>query len=282
MDTSPHPLPSDRGSVRIQSLASGSSGNAYLLRSGSTAVLIDCGVGIRELERCLASWELKIADLSGVLITHEHSDHVRSLEEILKRGMPVYATHGTADALGLPHDRYHTIAWSRTVTVGSLEVTPIQTSHDAAEPCGLMIETSGINIALLTDLGVTTAATAEYASEADLLIIESNHCHQMLRSGPYPANLKRRVASNLGHLSNDQCAELVCSISTSEKGPRQVWLAHLSATNNTARLASEVTIRQLAACGVQASVGVLPRGRPGPLWTVDTARSRQLRMAMDL
>jgi phosphoribosyl 1,2-cyclic phosphodiesterase len=220
--------------------------------------------------------------LSGVLITHEHSDHVRSLGQILRHGTPVYATHGTADALGLPHDRYNKIAWSQTVTVGSLEVTPIQTSHDAAEPCGLMIETSGVNIALITDLGVTTRATAEYAAAADLLIIESNHCHQMLQSGPYPPHLKRRVASNVGHLSNDQCAELVCSASSRDKGPSQIWLAHLSATNNTARTASEVTVRQLATCGVYASVGVLPRGRPGPLWTGDSARARQLRMAMDL
>jgi phosphoribosyl 1,2-cyclic phosphodiesterase len=221
-------------------------------------------------------------DLSGVLITHEHSDHVRALAPILRRGTPVYATHGTADALGLPHDRYSKIAWSRTVTVGSLEVTPIQTSHDAAEPCGLMIETGGVTIALITDLGVTTRATAGFAAEADLLIIESNHCHQMLRSGPYPAHLKRRVASNLGHLSNEQCAELVCSVSTRERGPSHVWLAHLSATNNTARLASEVTVRQLASCGAEATVAVLPRGRPGPLWTGAMARARQLRMAMDL
>jgi phosphoribosyl 1,2-cyclic phosphodiesterase len=244
--------------------------------------MIDCGISIRELQRSLATWELTPADLSGVLITHEHNDHVRSLEQILRRGTPVFATHGTADALGLPHDRYTKIAWSRTVTIGSLGVTPIQTSHDAAEPCGLMIETGGVTIALLTDLGVTTSATAESAAEADLLIIESNHCHHMLRSGPYPAHLKRRVASNLGHLSNDQCAELVCTVSTKEKGPSHIWLAHLSATNNTARLASEVTVRQLAACGVQASVSVLPRGKPGPLWTGDSARARQLRMAMDL
>ena len=279
--TSPALLP-EREPVRVQSLASGSSGNAYLIQSGSSTVLIDCGIGIRELQRFLASWEITADELAGVLITHEHGDHVRSLDQLLRRGAPVYTTHGTADALGLAHDRYVRIWWSQPFTVGSLDVTPIQTSHDAAEPCGLMIQTSGIGIAVITDLGETTPATAEFASHADLLILESNHCHHMLRSGPYPAHLKRRVASNVGHLSNDQCAELVCGVSTRDTGPSHVWLAHLSATNNSARVASEATERQLMSCGAQPIVSVLPRGRPGPLWTGDAARARQLRMSIDI
>ena len=271
-----------RASVLAQSLASGSSGNAYLIQSGSTTVLIDCGIGIRELQRILTSWEITVDELTGVLITHEHGDHVRSLDQLLRRGTPVYTTHGTADALGLAQDRFVRIRWSQPFPLGSLDVTPIQTSHDAAEPCGLMIQTRGIGIAVITDLGETTKATAEFASEADLLILESNHCHHMLRSGPYPARLKRRVASNVGHLSNDQCAELICSVSTRDSGPSHIWLAHLSATNNSARIASEATGRQLLSCGAKPSVSVLPRGRPGPLWTDDGARARQLRMAMDL
>jgi phosphoribosyl 1,2-cyclic phosphodiesterase len=244
--------------------------------------LIDCGVGIRELQRCLASWELTTSDLDGVLITHEHGDHVRSLDHFLRRGTSIYATRGTAEALGLAHDRYRQIAWSRTFAIGSLDVTPIETSHDAAEPCGLMVQTRGIGMAVITDLGMTTKGTAEFAAEADLLILESNHCHQMLQSGPYPAHLKRRVASNVGHLSNNQCAELVCSVTTRESGPSHVWLAHLSATNNSARVARDVTMSLLASCGAQPTVNALPRGRPGPLWSGESARARQLRMAIEI
>lgn len=271
----------ERAVVRVQSLASGSSGNAYLLQSGATAILVDCGLGLRELQRCLASWELTLTDLGGVILTHEHGDHVRLLGTLLGKGLSVYATRGTADALGLANDQYTRISWSQSFALGTLDVTPIQTSHDAAEPCGLMLQTSGIGIAVITDLGETTAGTAEAAAEADLLVLESNHCHHMLQSGPYPAHLKRRVASSLGHLSNDQCAELVCSVSTRDTGPSHVWLAHLSATNNSARLASEATVRQLRSCGAQPVVSVLPRGRPGPLWSASGARVRQLRMVID-
>lgn len=271
----------ERAAVRVQSLASGSSGNAYLLQSGATTVLIDCGIGLRELRRCLASWELSLAELDGVILTHEHGDHVRSLGPLLAMGLPVYATPGTADALGLTHEQFSRISWLRPFTLGSLDVTPIETSHDAAEPCGLMVQTRGVGIAIITDLGETTPSTAETAAEADLLVLESNHCLHMLRSGPYPAHLKRRVASKLGHLSNDQCAELVCGVSTRDAGPGHVWLAHLSATNNSARVASEATVRQLRSCGAQLVVSVLPRGRPGPLWSGASARARQLRLAID-
>jgi len=268
--------------LRIQSLASGSSGNAYILQTDSAAVLIDCGIGSRELHRCLASWEMTPGDLNGVVLTHEHGDHVRSLGTVLSRQVPVYATRGTADALGLAHDQYTRIVWNQTITIGSLAITPIQTSHDAAEPCGLMLQSRGFSIALITDLGVTTNSTLEYASTSDLLIIESNHCHQMLQSGPYPAHLKRRVASNLGHLSNDQCADLISGAISASSGPNHVWLAHLSATNNSAQIASAATLHRLASGRAQPIVNVLPRGRQGPIWIESLARARQLRMAIDV
>jgi phosphoribosyl 1,2-cyclic phosphodiesterase len=269
-------------SIRIRSLASGSSGNAYLLESGDDLILIDCGIGVRQIQTALANWGKTIRDISALVISHEHSDHVRALSSFLRHRTPVLTTRGTANALGLGHDRFTPLLYAETVSVGSVTVTPIETSHDAAEPCGVLIECGERTIGLITDLGTVTDAIGHHACRCDLLILESNHDREMLRTGPYPAYLKRRVAGNLGHLSNDQAGGFLAEIATDCSGPTEIWLAHLSATNNTPTVAKTAILDRFKRTGARPDVTVLPRGGPGPVWNGANVRARQLQLLADI
>jgi phosphoribosyl 1,2-cyclic phosphodiesterase len=267
--------------IRIQSLASGSSGNAYLLESGDDLLLFDCGIGIREIQRALTARAKTVADLTGLIISHEHSDHVRSLASFLRIRTQIFATRGTSNALGLSPDRVTTLRYAESTVLSTLSITPIRTSHDAAEPCGMLIESSNRTIGLVTDLGTVSDDIGIYASRCDLLILEANHDREMLRLGPYPTHLKRRVAGNLGHLSNDQAAGFLAEITTSSSGPTEVWLAHLSGTNNTPVVAKATITARVGRDGAGPVVSVLPRGAPGPIWNGANSRARQLYLLAD-
>lgn len=267
--------------LRIQSLASGSSGNAFLLESGDDLLLFDCGIGVREIQRALRAWGKTVLDLTGLVITHEHSDHVRALASFIRVGTPIYATAGTARALGLTLTQVSALRYGEQTAFVSLAITPVRTSHDAAEPCGLVIETARRTIGLVTDLGAPSEEIGTYASRCDLLILESNHDREMLRSGPYPAHLKRRVSGDFGHLSNEQASEFLVTIVSSSSGPSDIWLAHLSGTNNTPAVAKATITARIQRGGKGPSVTVLPRGKPGPTWTGDSVRPRQLQLLTD-
>lgn len=266
---------------RFQSLASGSSGNAYILEVGDDLLLIDCGIGIRLIQAGLMRWGKSIADVSALVITHEHSDHVRALASFLRYQTRIYATCGTAGALGLSRDRFQPLRYTQPVALTGISITPIRTSHDAAEPCGMMIEAGDRTIGLVTDLGTTSDDIAACARRCDLLILESNHDREMLRSGPYPAYLKRRVASDVGHLSNDQAGGFLSEVSTVASGPSEVWLAHLSGTNNTPAVAKSSVVARLKQSTATPLVNVLPRGVPGPVWNGANIRARQLQLMVE-
>ena len=146
---------------------------------------------------------------------------MRALASFLRQRTQIYSTRGTADALGLSSDRFSRLRYEEQFEIGCMSVTPIATSHDAAEPCGLLIETAERTIGLITDLGTSTDEIGTYASRCELLILESNHDREMLRMGPYPAHLKRRVAGNFGHLSNDQAGGFLTEIATATSGPSE-------------------------------------------------------------
>lgn len=268
--------------LRIRSLASGSSGNAYLVDAGDQLLLLDCGIGIRQIQSALAAWGRTIADLTGLIISHEHSDHVRALSSFSGLRTRLFATQGTASALGLASSRTTTLTYRTPIALGSLTMTPVQTSHDAAEPCGLLIESNLGVIGLITDLGTVSDEICMVAARCDLLILESNHDREMLRSGPYPAHLKRRVASKLGHLSNDQASGLLYDVSSGAEGPSEVWLAHLSATNNTPAVAKSAVQGRYATGKLSPAISVLPRGVPGPTWDSIGARPRQIELVLDV
>ncbi|MGI8477225.1 MAG: MBL fold metallo-hydrolase [Thermomicrobiales bacterium] len=251
--------------VSAQSLGSGSSGNGLLVTVDDQAILIDCGLGPRLLGVLLAHRGLTLGHLQAVFVTHEHDDHVRGLEPLVRRKVPVFASAGTARALNLAAGNCGTLAMETPFAVGDFGVTPLPTSHDAAEPCGYAIRAGDARLTIVTDLGTVSPALRNWVAGADLIVIEANHDEHMLRSGPYPPHLKRRVASATGHLSNADCGLFLRQVLDKSGRQPAIWLAHLSATNNRPELAAETVRRHLA--DVRPSlIEALPREAPGPVW----------------
>ena len=229
--------------MRLWLLGSGSKGNAVLLECGETRVLIDAGFSARRLAGRLRGIGIAPESIDALVLTHEHGDHVSGVESAVKRwGWPVYGTPGTIAALYALPVPARSVASGTRLTIGRIELEAIPVSHDAADPVAYVATAicSGMRAAIVTDLGVVTPAVSEGVKGVELLVLESNHDEAMLRNGPYPYHLKRRVASNHGHLSNVSAAHLIAS--ATHRGLQGVVLAHLSETNNTPRIA-------LDACG---------------------------------
>lgn len=242
--------------MRLYSLGSGSSGNAFLLESGETSLLIDCGVGARALRKSLQDLDL-IGRLSGVLISHEHSDHIRALPSLRRYdSAPVYGTEGTLRHIGR-EPGWKTLQPSRAESIGDLAVTPISVSHDAEEPCGFVVQAGSQTVAMFTDLGIPNADVFDALTEADVIILEANYCENMLRASPYPAFLKSRIRGPAGHLSNHDCATMLVSAVTERT--RSVWLAHLSENNNAPDVAVDTVNEALFINDVSLPVTALPR-----------------------
>lgn len=259
----PAAIPAD---LSVQSLGSGSSGNAFLIRTAETSLLLDCGVGIRSLTRTLRECGIQLHDLGAVLVTHEHSDHIRSLSCVIGKDVPIVSTAGTRLRSNIPPPQWEQIGPNVPLAIGAVTVWAIMVSHDAAEPCGYMVEAAGTRVSIFTDLGSWHDRLAEPVRASDLVVLESNHDHDMLWRGPYPAYLKRRVASPVGHLSNADCASsLAAALRGVSNGP-EIWLAHLSQTNNDPATARRETELALGGEGLQLNVTPLPRLSAGPIW----------------
>jgi len=257
----------DRKHVSVQSLGSGSSGNAFLIQRGDRTLLLDCGVGIRTIQRVMKSFGSSPADLDGILLTHEHIDHIRTLPKVIDHGVPIIATPGTAGMADIPNDQRIEIAPDRPVEHAGFTIWPLGVRHDAVEPCGYLIETPEARITILTDLGSWQEHLAEPIAASDLIVLEANHDEEMLRRGPYPMHLKRRVASDHGHLSNRVCGDALADLARVRHANPTVWLAHLSETNNRASVA-EMTVRMATeSAGMSLSMTALPRKEPGPIWS---------------
>jgi len=217
--------------VEIAVLASGSSGNSLLVSSRGTSILVDAGISRLAIRRRLAVFGFAPGQLGGVLLTHEHSDHVRGLEVLLRRHpLPVWATRGTWSRIDMCAPGGGELASGREIQIGRLLVHPVATSHDAAEPVAFIIDDGAVRLGVCTDTGVMTSLLRERLKGCDLLLIEANHDADMLRHGPYPWPLKQRIASRLGHLANHQTMEALDDL----RGPalRGVVGLHLSAENN--------------------------------------------------
>lgn len=253
--------------VTVQSLGSGSSGNAFLVTSGETSLMLDCGVGIRTIRKGLGERGLAIGDLDAVLITHEHTDHIRTLSCVTGTDVPIVSTLGTCRRGNIPPPQWEQIEYHRSLQVGEIAVWAVMVKHDAAEPCGYLLETPTARISIFTDLGSWHDRLVDPIAASDLVVLESNHDLEMLQRGPYPMHLKRRVASDAGHLSNEMCAtSLATTLATARREP-EIWLAHLSNTNNEPAVAERETREALRDRGVGSTVTALPRTSPGPLWS---------------
>jgi len=223
--------------MRCTVLASGSKGNCTVIEGASGAILIDAGLSAKELLVRMAVAQIDPDTLDAVLVTHEHGDHVKGLDVTARKlDIPVYATEGTLNEF-LNNRRtsvkplcHHTIQYGEGFGIGDFSIEPFATSHDAAEPCGFVIRNGDCCIGYCTDTGIMTAAMHELLRQCDGLVLESNHCPDMLENGPYPEYLKRRIRSKRGHLSNQAAAECLHGFG---KDVPQVILAHLSEVNNT-------------------------------------------------
>jgi phosphoribosyl 1,2-cyclic phosphodiesterase len=251
-------------------LASGSSGNAYLVSAADSHVLFDAGLPAPLLERYLRACGVAARQLSAIFVSHEHTDHLCGAGALARRyRLPVFATAGSlragAAVLGPLPDR-HALVPGQTEQVGTLTVGTFPVAHDAAEPIGFRVAGDGMTIGLCTDLGQITPVVREALAEADLLVIEANHDHERLWRGPYPWPLKRRVAGPTGHLSYSDTAQFVQALAQA-RPPHTIWLAHLSATNNTPVLARGAVRAALSAVGHDSiPVEIVGRDRPSVSW----------------
>lgn len=230
--------------LRFKSLGSGSTGNATVIeaRSGvqTTRVLVDCGLGIRQLDARLARAGLDAADIHALFITHEHSDHIGCARQFALRGrVPVWMSRGTHAALGAPgFDGLLQFAQDRSpIDLGALQLHPFTVPHDAREPLQLTCTDGNLRLGVLTDLGHVTPYVLQNLLHCHSLLLECNHDPDLLAGGSYPPFLKRRVGGLWGHLANAAAAEVARAVKHDRL--RHVVAAHLSAQNNRPALAQE-------------------------------------------
>ncbi len=236
--------------LRFASLGSGSEGNALIVEAhagGSvTRILLDCGFGIREIERRLERFGVVPAEVDAIIVTHEHGDHIGGAPRLARKyQIPLWMTHGTLTASGAmtaqasPEDRpgVRLIDHHARFSIGNLEITPFPVPHDAREPAQFVFSDGVVRLGVLTDLGSSTQHVESMLAACDGLVLECNHDQGMLASGPYPASLKARVGGRYGHLDNDQAAALLRTVR--HERLQHVIAAHLSQQNNTPMLAQE-------------------------------------------
>ena len=232
--------------MRMAALGSGSRGNGLLVEHGQTCLLVDCGFSLRRTVQRLQALGREAADLSGILVTHEHSDHIKGVVALsLKFELPVYMTHGTARHPSLAGvERRQLIRGQHRFEIGDISVQPVTVPHDAREPCQYVFEAAGRRLGLLTDLGHVTPRIRQCYSGCDALFIESNHDEKMLAAGSYPASLKQRVGGKWGHLSNRQTREFLQSLSLERL--QTLTVGHISEQNNSpALVAAALQLPQL-------------------------------------
>jgi phosphoribosyl 1,2-cyclic phosphodiesterase len=223
--------------MEISVLASGSSGNCFFCRANGSSILIDAGISCRQIEERLAKVRADIKDIDAVFITHEHVDHVRGLNILTKHhSIPVYMTKGTYDALYYPIGKRYVsfIRPGQTVDINGSAIIAIHKSHDCLDPVSFKV-TADRTATFLTDVGVACDHVKEAVRDSDILVLEANHDEQMLHTGPYPKYLKKRIASEVGHLSNYDAALLI--LEHAPANLKHVFLSHMSLVNNTDSLA---------------------------------------------
>ncbi len=242
-------------------LASGSRGNAIYLSSGHSRILIDAGLSGVEIERRMASRGLDPSQLDGIVVSHEHSDHIQAVGVLARRfKLPTYLSDGTYAAashqLGRLDD-IHNFSCGESFQIGHLELHPFSISHDARDPAGFTVTSNGTRVGIATDLGIATALVKTHLKACEALVLEANHDPTMLDQGPYPWPLKQRIKGRSGHLSNDDTARLLKEIRHDRLS--HVILAHLSEQNNTPEKALHTVGQALDHTGVNLSVAVQDR-----------------------
>ena len=264
--------------MRLCSIASGSSGNCIYVGHASTHLLIDAGISGKRIEQGLSQIGVDPGDLSGILITHEHSDHIQGVGVLARKyKIPMYGTvetfcamkHGKTSIGKVDDALFQSILPEQKFAVGEIDIQPFSISHDAANPVAYVFEADGQKIGMATDLGVYTEKTVEYLKDSEILYLESNHDVNMLMVGGYPYYLKQRIIGDHGHLSNDTAAELLCRLHHDRL--KHVLLAHLSKENNYPELAYETVKAELLVRVGEAAMPnlvVAPRDVPSEIFNI--------------
>jgi phosphoribosyl 1,2-cyclic phosphodiesterase len=241
--------------MRICVLGSGSRGNSTYVEANGTSLLIDTGFYVSRTRELLNAIGTDVQDLHGILITHEHSDHVIGLSRIMKHSdVPVYMSSGTYQGLKtfLPDKKVNEFEHGTEFRISDIAVRPFSVLHDAADPSGFILETDGRKAGIVTDVGHVTTSVREYLKGCNTILLESNHDEERLMRGRYPWYLKQRILSKEGHLSNIRSARTVEEVTTPEL--HHVVLVHLSQENNTPELAQRAHASFLEKSGIKLSI----------------------------
>lgn len=232
--------------MRLTAIASGSSGNCIYIGSDTTHLLVDVGISGKRVEEGVNTLGLDMRDIDGILITHEHSDHIAGLGVMARRyGIPIFATPGTKEAILSPQAKIGDIDESLIceiypddkLTIKDIEINPMRISHDAADPVAYRFKNENKRAAVVTDLGTYNEYTVESLRGMNALFLEANHDVNMLQVGPYPYYLKKRILGERGHLSNESAGRLLSELMHDDL--KTVFLSHLSKENNIPELAYE-------------------------------------------
>lgn len=234
--------------MKFASLGSGSRGNALIVSSAESNILIDCGLSLKALTESLSRIGMELSDLHAVFITHEHSDHIKGLRSFAKRSTaPIFMTYGTAYAADwLAFENINLVSDQKNVKFGPFEVMPVVVPHDAREPCQYVVSVENHSnslaptkkqLGVLTDLGSSSPHVVDAYAQCDALVLECNHDVSMLENGPYPPSLKSRVLGDWGHLSNVQARNILAEVQS--ENLQWLVLAHISQQNNSENLAIE-------------------------------------------
>ena len=248
-------------------LFSGSSGNCTFISDGKTNLLVDAGVSASRICSALAEIGYTPYDIDGILLTHEHRDHVSGVNVMSRNfSIPVYANAGTMEktlsTIGCIFDDYiHTFRTNEKFTIGDIDVFPFSIPHDTVDPVGYTFRFGGEYYSVATDIGYITDNILKHLCRSKAVLIESNHDVDMLKTGPYPYPLKQRILSDKGHLSNVLCGELC--IKLAESGTKSFWLGHLSEKNNVPEIAYRTVHKILTdkgySVGTDIALNVIPK-----------------------
>ena len=237
--------------MRLVSIASGSSGNCIYVGTENTHILVDAGISNKRIEQGLNEIGLKASELDGILITHEHSDHIKGLKVLAKKNkLPIYGTAETLEAAAVkssleeyPRELMRPILPDVDFAVGELDIMPFRIDHDAANPVAYRLQSGHKSVAVATDLGHFDQYIINHLQGLDAVLLESNHDVNMLQVGRYPYYLKQRILGSRGHLSNETAGQLLCRLL--HDGMKKILLGHLSRENNYEALAFETVCAEI-------------------------------------
>lgn len=258
-------------------LASGSSGNCFYLSKGDTTILIDAGLSQRLIKKALKERNIPFANIKGIFVTHDHADHIKGVGNLANENViPVYATakvhKGMKKSYCMTRDiepnLVRKLEKGEVLTLGEFEIHSFEVPHDGSDNVGYFVTSGDVNFCIVTDVGHITQDVADHISEANYLVLESNYDKSMLEMGPYPRYLKERIASDTGHLSNEDCGKALLDFAT--PALKHVWLCHLSEENNHPELARKTVDTILRSAGILVGkdllLDVLKRKTPSEVY----------------